>query len=336
VIEGGVDASRPPRGRGVLGRLALLCVGLGGAFLALEVLFRIAGLVVGFGRLEPLPAGDHVVVLCVGDSHTWGRGRGYPAALAALLAERSPRYRVVNLGVPGANTAQLRNRFLDYLDLYRPSLVIHWAGINNAYNRAETEVWGAVRGARTSRSRALFDQSRVLRFVRVWRNQWELQRVLAAADAYVKPESSRTVGKGNTEQHHRWLAGREEVFRSTLTEGLPHDVHVRVTELDLRWMIQRSRERGVPLVAISYGLPGGWLAAANEGIERATEATGTALVRSEQAALRIMRRYRGRRAEQPVLYDKSVHPTQALYEEIAVLVLETLDAHALLPRATYE
>ena len=74
-------------------------------------------------------------------------------------------------------------------------------GINNAYNRAETEVWGEARGAPASRARKLFDHSRVLRFMRVWRNQWELQRVLAAADAYVAPEASRELGKGNTEQH---------------------------------------------------------------------------------------------------------------------------------------
>ena len=160
--------------------------------------------------------------------------------------------------------------------------------------------------------------------------------MLAAADAYVAPEASRELGKGNTEQHRRRLAGREDMFRSTLTEGLPHDVHVRVTEFDLRWMIEQGRHRGIPLVAISYGLPGGWLAAANEGIRRATEATGAPLVRSEQAALRIMRRYRKHRSEQPALYDKSVHPTQALYHEIAVLVLETLDADGLLPATTPE
>ena len=82
---------------------------------------------------------------------------------------------MINLGVPGSNTAQLRNRFLDYLDVYRPTVVVHWAGINNAYNRAETEVWGEARGAPASRARKLFDHSRVLRFMRVWRNQWELQ-----------------------------------------------------------------------------------------------------------------------------------------------------------------
>jgi hypothetical protein len=135
------------------------------------------------------------------------------------------------------------------------------------------------------------------------------------------------------ERHYRWLAGREDVFRSMLAEHLPPEVLTRVTEFDLRWMIEQSRQRGVPLVAIDYGLPHARLATANEGIRRATQATGAPLVHSRQAELRIERRYRGRRSEEPALYDKSFHPTQALYHEIAVLVLETLDANALLSSA---
>ena len=38
-------------------------------------------------------------------------GKGYPGALAELLAARSPGYHVVNLGVSGSNTAQFRLRF---------------------------------------------------------------------------------------------------------------------------------------------------------------------------------------------------------------------------------
>ena len=251
----------PPDRRSATGNLALLCVGLAGAFLALEILFRIAGLVAGFGRVGPPPAGDNIVVLCVGDSHTWGRGRGYPAALAALLAERSPRYRVINLGAPGTNTAQLRNRFLDYLDVYRPAVVVHWAGNQQRLQPGGDRGLGRRRGraSRLTRPRTLLDHSRVLRFMRVWRNQWELQRALAAADGYVAPEASRELVEGNTEKHRRRLAGREDVFRSTPTEGLPHDVHVRVTELDLRWMMSRATDAAFPWSPSATGYrAGGW------------------------------------------------------------------------------
>ena len=64
------------RWRSATGHLSLLCVGLAGAFIALEILFRVAGLVAGFGRVGPPPAGDHLVVLCVGDSHTSGAAAG--------------------------------------------------------------------------------------------------------------------------------------------------------------------------------------------------------------------------------------------------------------------
>jgi hypothetical protein len=316
--------------RSLAARLGLLLVGLVLAGLLLEVLFRAGGLVARLGRAGPAAAGEYELVLCVGDSHTWGRGRGYPAALATLLAARSPRYRVVNLGVPGSNTAQLRNRFADYLELYRPRVVVHWAGINNAYNRSETEVWREADVAPTSPGRRLLERSRTLRFVRVWLHQRELSRQLAAAGAYASPEVDRSVEQGGARRQTRRFAGREDVFRTTFAPALPREQQVRVTELDLRWMIERAARAGVPLVAISYGLPGAWLEAADEGIERASRATGAPLVRSERAARRLLARARSTGAPPPRLYDETVHPSQALYDEIAVLVLETLDARGLL------
>jgi len=83
-------------------------------------------------------------ILCVGDSHTWGSGvereEAYPAQLQIFLDEQEPgAYSVINLGLPGLSTTQLRRRVPDWLSRYQPDLMIIWAGANNAWNTAELE-----------------------------------------------------------------------------------------------------------------------------------------------------------------------------------------------------
>jgi len=75
-------------------------------------------------------------VLCVGDSLTRGRPdpENYPSELGRILTRRTGKpYRVLNLGVPGLTTTQLRTRFVRYLESYHPVAVLHWAGIDNAW-----------------------------------------------------------------------------------------------------------------------------------------------------------------------------------------------------------
>ncbi len=80
----------------------------------------------------------------MGDSHTWGGGvereEAYPAQLQMFLDEREPEaYSVINLGLPGLSTTQLRRRVPDWLSRYQPDVMIIWAGVNNAWNTAELE-----------------------------------------------------------------------------------------------------------------------------------------------------------------------------------------------------
>jgi lysophospholipase L1-like esterase len=82
-------------------------------------------------------------VLCVGDSHTYGlplpEPESYPAQLEAALAARHPtlRFEVVNLGIPGLNSAFVANRLERQLHQLQPDLVIVWVGINNLWNVVE-------------------------------------------------------------------------------------------------------------------------------------------------------------------------------------------------------
>ena len=80
----------------------------------------------------------------MGDSHTWGGGvereEAYPGQLQMFLDEQEPgAYSVINLGLPGLSTTQLRRRVPDWLSRYQPDVMIIWAGVNNAWNTAELE-----------------------------------------------------------------------------------------------------------------------------------------------------------------------------------------------------
>lgn len=295
------------------------------AFGVLEASFRLAGALMPRERgIEGLAA-DHFVVLCVGDSHTWGAGKGVPARLAERLAERSPRYRVVNYGVPGTNTAQLRNRFVSYLERFHPRVVIVWAGVNNRHNRAETEVWQEAGVEQASWARRLLDDSRVLRAVRMWRQDREMDRLLATTGSYVAPSAEKKDGDRVWGDHRRNLFGEEAVFQNVQGDHLPPDEQARVTELDLRWMMEQARRRGIPMLAITYPFPAPMFTAANEGIRKASDEYGVARVDTVGMTDAINARSAAKGEPLPELFDHTLHPTQRFYDEIGDAVLQKLD-----------
>jgi hypothetical protein len=295
------------------------------AFGVLEVSLRLAGALMSRERGVEGLASDHFVVLCVGDSHTWGLGKGYPARLAEKLAERSPRYRVINYGVPGTNTAQLRKRFVSYLDRFHPQVVIFWAGVNNRHNRAETDVWKDAGVEEASFARSLLDDSRVLRFFRMWRQDREMDQLLANTGSYVAPNAERKDGDRVWGDHRRNLFGEEIVFQNLQGDHLPPAEQARVTELDVRFMIEQAQQRGIPFVAITYPFPAPLFTAPNEGIQKATDAYGVARVDSREAGERLLAPYKARGEKPPSFYDQTLHPNQTFYDAIGDLVLEKLD-----------
>lgn len=302
---------------------ALLVVVL--AFGVLEISFRLAAALIPRERgIEGLAA-DHFVVLCVGDSHTWGAGKGYPARLAERLAERSARYRVVNYGVPGTNTAQLRNRFASYLDRLHPRVVIVWAGVNNRHNRAESEVWQEAGVEKASWARRLLDESRVLRAIRMWRQDREMDQLLATTGSYVAPSAEKKDGDRVWGDHRRNLFGEEAVFQNVQGDHLPPEEQSRVTELDLRWMMEQAQRRGIPLVVISYPFPAPMFEAANAGIAKAAADYDIARVDTRELQDRLMAEAASRGEKPPELYDYTLHPAQPFYDAIGDLVLQKLD-----------
>jgi hypothetical protein len=282
--------------------------------LLLELLFFLGGFLV---RGEPTAARDgSTVVLCVGDSHTRGRKDpdNYPFQLERILNERTGRpYRVVNLGIPGQNTAQVRNRFERYLTYYQPAVVLHFGGVNNAWNHIETEVWNQ------SWLRRLAERSRVLRFARVALFYGRL-----AHDTYEPPAIKLTQWKElEQSSYHVNFGGVEEDITTASKEAgarLPEDQFERVTYEDLSAMMRMARDRRIPMFLVIYPLRDLVFEPVNRMTERVSAEFHVPYVDSP-AAVRALGE---RRVDE--LYDSWAHPTPLLYGQIAE------EAYALLVR----
>ena len=128
-----------------LKRVALVLIGLLLPILLFEAGHRLVGetLRVLDYRAERAVDAAGRLILCVGDSHTYGtsipRDAAYPAQLESHLNGIDPdgRYTVVNRGIPGLNSAQLASSLPAWIRDYRPDLVVVWIGTNNWWNRED-------------------------------------------------------------------------------------------------------------------------------------------------------------------------------------------------------
>lgn len=81
---------------------------------------------------------DSLVVLCAGDSNTFGAGAkngySYPEQLQKLLDGEKLKYTVYNLGEPGMNSSTLLLELPGWIELYRPRIVVLLIGANDLWN----------------------------------------------------------------------------------------------------------------------------------------------------------------------------------------------------------
>jgi hypothetical protein len=218
--------------------LALVLFGFLAALLLLELGLRAAGTILrsagqrGGGRLE---ATDRVV-LCVGDSHTYGaplpREDSYPTQLEERLARLDPgaRWSVINRGIPGMNSAQVAADLEGWLQHDRPAFVVVWIGANNWWNREDP---AGLHGARDRGAwRALLDQSRLYRVYLTFTAQASFSDWDAAASQV-------------TQRSNRWLFGepvdRKERFVNTVR--------------DLSQIAGILARHGVPWLLVTYPQP---------------------------------------------------------------------------------
>jgi lysophospholipase L1-like esterase len=257
-------------------------------------------------------------VLCVGDSHTYGagvaRGEAYPALLQRLLDERAPgAHSVVNLGLPGLSSTQLRNRLPVWVQRYAPTLVVAWIGVNDAWNRAETD---ADPGGGAAWLDAVASRSRLYRLVRVHLHDRDLERYAARSP----DERAWRVEKLEGGLHDQVYTVRHD----GVTERIAHGRHAAPPESpdeagaarvgariegDLAAMAAWLRDAGIPLVLVTYPIEASWFRVANRAARAVATRYDVALVESVVAVERIPE------AERDWIW--AAHPGARIYREIA-------------------
>lgn len=126
-------------------KLILVAFGVAAALVALEIVLQVVAYVIWSTRAAPAaPVSDGArVVLCVGDSFTYGlrateTNNAYPAVAQRALAEGSGApIRFVNLGWPGQDSAQVLARLPAQLARHRPELVYVLVGYNDFWRSGE-------------------------------------------------------------------------------------------------------------------------------------------------------------------------------------------------------
>jgi len=311
-------------------------VGLALACAALEVGLRTAAFVLArsssHSGTEADASEESFRILCIGDSNTYGTGverfETYPAQLQRILnaARGATRFQVTNLGVPGSNSAQVRHRLPQYLELYDPDLVIVLIGVNDYWNPEETES-----GPATSSGQRLHRKLSSLRTYRLVLLLIEHMRSpgrSASSEEVVLQTSElhrKAGGSGDATVRELRFGGARFQFRNTeRATFLDDDAHARLLRRNLQEMIRVTAEAGVPLVLPTYAANFAHYMVANRVIG---DLSGDYVVTPEFRE--DFRRYRGPSREG--LYFPDLHPKAPVYTAYAQALRNALVRWGLVP-----
>jgi lysophospholipase L1-like esterase len=282
------------------------------ALLLLELSLQLASRFVG-DRTGAWRAGATLRVLCVGDSHTYGalvrREESFPAQLGRLLEQREPGvWSVVNLGVPGLSSTQVRNRLPVWLARYQPDVVVAWSGVNDSWNVSELD---ETQGGWRLALEQLALRSRVFRLLRVKLHDLALER--DAERGRRVWEVARVEGALSLEE--TWTVRRDGRIERITHERLGPDQYAPDAEVEARAeadyaaMASIARAAGAALVLVEYPLDAGMFAAANRAMRRIGERLAVPVVDSPASQARVP----------PEKHEWlwAGHPNGAIYHEIA-------------------
>lgn len=299
--------SEPGRSRR-FSRLWLVVVALVGSVVAMEATLQVAALGVGrFARERTLADGGGAVVLCVGDSHTFGlplpEEESYPSQLQVALDARHGEgtFRVVNLGIPSVNSDWVLNRLERQIVQLDPVVVVVWVGINNLWNAVELDM--TEEGARPAWRRAL-DWSKLVRLASI---------AFYSGSGHQYDATSRG----------GWFEG--EAPPSGVAKGRPQLPSPGIgLERDLVAMRDLADRYGVPIAFIAYPLA--HQMPISRAIARAARRTGTPWIDTTRD---LERAHRDGYGLDELIDDRAgAHPSKILYGYVVESLLPVVESLA--------
>jgi GDSL-like Lipase/Acylhydrolase family len=323
-------------GKRRLGRVLAVLVGLVGAFALIEAALWTASLFATpedrFARLAPEPGERRI--LCFGDSNTYGINlpaeASYPAQLGRMLdRDEGNPWRVVNLGYPGQNSAQVRARLAENLALYRPEVVIVWIGINNTWSLAMSHLWEVPDAEpQPGWAQRIAQRCRTLGMLRML--QHRVTRILRD-DGRKVPGHDEVPGLGGALRGEGLGEGVEEVVRQSRVIQREDDYSVGL-RIDLVRMRRICEEHGAKLCLVTYPIDVPFVREkVNPCIRDSAHESGTPLLDLEAELLPTFVR-----VGLPLMQFEDCHATATGNYETARVVLAGLVARGLLePRPAW-
>jgi len=305
----------------LFGLVALSTLGL------IEILLQAASLFAGARSVAFSDGTEEEIVLCLGDSNTYGvfypQEQAYPAQLQAVLDRRAPgRYRALNLGLPGMNSSQVATRLEGWIDQYRPSAVVVSVGINNYWNLSDTE-------AQETSGESLLAKSRLYRLIRLLMTE----ATSVPADTG-RPEIEWVLPDGGVTHNQTLDAETGELLvehRGNWKDW--NRGHLEVSEelwRDLSTMADLTAKRDVELVVMTYAafpLQGRKLQflkqqSVNETLRRWSQSRGATMVDLRQRFVELLPPGTPRSAF--FASETESHANPVGYREVATLVADSI------------
>jgi lysophospholipase L1-like esterase len=225
-------------------------------------------------------------VLCVGDSHTYGAGvrpeEAYPAQLETFLDVVAPgAYAVINRGVPGFNTAQVRRRLPEWIAELRPTVVVVLVGANNVWNLTDADDlvdWH-------DRLRAWALRLRTVRFVQAWRAHRAIDGDRDVRDMPFGERPRFSLGNDITVD---W-GGAGEHIELRQRESVVDDAAVARATRDYEEIVRIDRAQDITTVFVGYPAPHPTFLPFTTAMQRVAEQEQCAFVDGSAAARRVPR-----------------------------------------------
>ena len=206
--------------------------------LLFEAALQVLSLVIHFSKGDSsgsssVKTGDETrVILCCGDSFTFGMGSSgpqysYPRQLETMLAEESARWRVVNAGWPGRNSAEVVRSIDALLTEHDPEILVLMVGANDSWSLPEPAELELVDSSGKVPKSGFRWECRTLRLIRTFRKRGAFQGDrLEEPTTPVEATETEIEAKASTQKVGPWdlvrrgdLAAAEKAFDESMNSS---------------------------------------------------------------------------------------------------------------------